>query len=264
MSIALNLLPSSHSPSASPLEWHLQATSMLSLYLRHSHCQAQHILSSTSSPQPNLILQTILPDQTATRTPLKTHASAMPPPKMASLFSPARSVPCRVALFGLRCCSLTCESRTCMRSTTNQTLCRRGGERFSPHSQHHHPKARPQTSVEFEETSIRRGRQTVRAHVTGDESNHTNADVSAADPRKHKCPSDGQPLFRFPPLFYNDFGPSVLLSVQPSLSNAMNYGEDVTNSGLPAPLRLARSPQIQWDLSLAPSRPITISPRVCR
>lgn len=144
-SIALNLLPSSHSPSASPLEWHLQATSMLSLYLRHSHCQAQHILSSTSSPQPNLILQTILPDQTATRTPLKTHASAMPPPKMASLFSLARSVPCRVALFGLHCCSLTCESRTCTHSTTNQTLCRRGGERFSPHSQHHHPKARPQT-----------------------------------------------------------------------------------------------------------------------
>lgn len=81
----------------------------------------------------------------------------------------------------------------------------------------------------------------MRAHVTGDESNHTDADVSAAGPRKHKCPSNGQPLFRFPPLFYNDFGPSALLSVQPSLSNAMSYGEDVTNSGLPAPLRLAQS-----------------------
>ena len=31
-------------------------------------------------------------------------------------------------------------------------------------------------------------------------------------------------------LFSNDFGTSAILSMQPTLSNAMNYGEDVTNT----------------------------------
>ena len=125
--------PSSHSLSASPPEWRLHSTaaSTFSLCLRRPRCQAQRILSSTSSPQPNLILQTASPDQTFTRAPSKIHASAIPHPKTASPFSLARLAPCRVALSDLRCRSLTCESRTCTRSTTNQSSCRRRGERFN-------------------------------------------------------------------------------------------------------------------------------------
>ena len=35
---------------------------------------------------------------------------------------------------------------------------------------------------------------------------------------------------RFPSLFTNDFGPAALLFPQPSLTTALSYGEDVTNS----------------------------------
>ena len=109
------------------------------------------------------------------------------------------------------------------------------------------PKPDLRPSAEFKETSTRRGRQTVRAHVAGDESNHTDTDVSVAGSRKRKCPSDGQPFLRFPSLFSNDFGPSALLSVQPSLSAAMNYGEDVTNSSSRGGLSVLR-PTIELPL----------------
>lgn len=91
------------------------------------------------------------------------------------------------------------------------------------------PKPDLRPSAEFKETSTRRGRQATRAHVAGDEPTHTDTDASAGS-RKRKCPTDDQPFLRFPSLFSNDFGPSALLSVQPSLSSAMNYGEDVTNT----------------------------------
>ena len=48
--------------------------------------------------------------------------------------------------------------------------------------------------------------------------------------QKYKSPSDDKPSLQSPPLFSNDFDPSALLSVQPPLSNAMNYGEDITNT----------------------------------
>ncbi|KAH0833816.1 hypothetical protein J3R83DRAFT_10977 [Lanmaoa asiatica] len=89
------------------------------------------------------------------------------------------------------------------------------------------PDLRP--SAEFKETSTRRGRQATRIPVAGDESTRTDTDASTSS-RKRKCPIDDQPLLRFPSLFSNDFGPSALLSMQPSLSSAMNYGEDVTNT----------------------------------
>lgn len=90
------------------------------------------------------------------------------------------------------------------------------------------PDLRP--SAEFKEASTRRGRQATRAHVAGDYPTHADTDASAGS-RKRKCPVDDHPsLLRFPPLFSNDFGPSALLSVQPSLSSAMNYGEDVINT----------------------------------
>ena len=91
------------------------------------------------------------------------------------------------------------------------------------------PKPDLRPSAEFKETSTRRGRQATRAHVAGDESIHTDTDASAGS-RKRKCPADDQPSLRFPSLFSNDFGPSALLSMQPSISSAMNYGEDVTNT----------------------------------
>lgn len=91
------------------------------------------------------------------------------------------------------------------------------------------PKPDLRPSAEFKETSSRRGRQATRAHVAGDDSIHADTDASAGS-RKRKCPADDQPLLRFPSLFSNDFGPSALLSMQPSLSSAMNYGEDVTNT----------------------------------
>lgn len=91
------------------------------------------------------------------------------------------------------------------------------------------PKPDLRPSAEFKETSTRRGRQATRTHVAGDESAQTDTDASAGS-RKRKCLTDDQPLLRFPSLFSNDFGPSALLSVQPSLSSAMNYGEDVTNT----------------------------------
>ncbi|KAG6369838.1 hypothetical protein JVT61DRAFT_13395 [Boletus reticuloceps] len=91
------------------------------------------------------------------------------------------------------------------------------------------PKPDLRPSAEFKETSTRRGRQATRSHVASDESTHTDSDASAGS-RKRKYPTDDQPSLWFPPLFSNDFGPSALLSVQPSLSSAMNYGEDVTNT----------------------------------
>lgn len=91
------------------------------------------------------------------------------------------------------------------------------------------PKPDLRPSAEFKETCTRRGRQATRAHVAGDEHTHTDTDASVGS-RKRKCPTDDHPLLRFPSLFSNDFGPSALLSVQPSLSSAMNYGEDVTNT----------------------------------
>jgi GATA-binding protein len=91
------------------------------------------------------------------------------------------------------------------------------------------PKPDLRPSAEFKETSTRRGRQATRVHVAGDESTHADTDASAGS-RKRKCPTDDQPSLRFPSLFSNDFGPSALLSMQPSLSSAMNYGEDVTNT----------------------------------
>ena len=90
------------------------------------------------------------------------------------------------------------------------------------------PKPDLRPSAEFKETSTRRGRQANRFQVVSDDAVHTDTDASAGS-RKRKCPDD-QPLFRFPSLFSNDFGPSALLSVQPSLSSAMNYGEDVTTA----------------------------------
>ncbi|KAF9230947.1 hypothetical protein BU15DRAFT_82988 [Melanogaster broomeanus] len=42
--------------------------------------------------------------------------------------------------------------------------------------------------------------------------------------------SNEQPFLRFPSLFSSDLGPSALLYAPPSLSNTMNYGEDVTNT----------------------------------
>ncbi|KAG9308246.1 hypothetical protein JVU11DRAFT_12133 [Chiua virens] len=90
------------------------------------------------------------------------------------------------------------------------------------------PKPDLRPSAEFKETSIRRGRQATRTYVASDDSAH-DTDASAGS-RKRKCPTDEQPFLRFPSLFSNDFGPSALLSVQPSLSSAMNYGEDITNT----------------------------------
>ncbi|KAH7882009.1 hypothetical protein F5I97DRAFT_382589 [Phlebopus sp. FC_14] len=95
-------------------------------------------------------------------------------------------------------------------------------------------------SAQFKETSTRRGRQTTRAHVAGDEVHdhvHPTVDDSAkgafAGSRKRKSPTtqeEQQPSLRFPSLFSNDFGPSALLSASPSLTTPMNYGEDVTNT----------------------------------
>jgi GATA-binding protein, other eukaryote len=70
-----------------------------------------------------------------------------------------------------------------------------------------------------------------RAHcIAGDEPRtHTDTDASAG--RKcTECPRDEHPFLRFPSLFSSDFGPSALLSVQPTVSNAMNYGEGIINT----------------------------------
>ena len=91
------------------------------------------------------------------------------------------------------------------------------------------PKPDLRPSAEFKETSTRRGRQTTRTHVAGDESTHTDTDASAGS-RKRKSLPDDQPFLRFPSIFSSDFGPSALLSAQLSHSSAMNYGEDVTNT----------------------------------
>ena len=112
-------------------------------------------------------------------------------------------------------------------------------------------------SAEFKEASSRRGRQTSRALVAGDESYDTASadllttkDYSASyGSRKRKSPSSSQlqPALRFPTLFSTDFGPSALLSVSPSLSTPMNYGEDVTNSSSSYSLSILR-PTIELPL----------------
>ncbi|KIJ12312.1 GATA zinc finger transcription factor [Paxillus involutus ATCC 200175] len=92
-------------------------------------------------------------------------------------------------------------------------------------------------SAEFKETATRRGRQAARAHVAGDEPNdhtinmNTEMDASAGSrKRKSFAAFNDHPSLKFPSLFSSDFGPSALLFPQPSFSNAMNYGEDVTNT----------------------------------
>ncbi|KAG6330886.1 hypothetical protein ID866_8204 [Astraeus odoratus] len=114
-------------------------------------------------------------------------------------------------------------------------------------------------SPEFKETTIRRGRQATRGHVAGDE--QASSDPTGADPgmkeislsvgsRKRKNPSTSQeqpaPL-KFPSLFSNDFGPSALLSVSPTLTTPMNYGEGVTNSSSSRSLSIMR-PTIELPL----------------
>ncbi|KAF9232341.1 hypothetical protein BU15DRAFT_81344 [Melanogaster broomeanus] len=92
-------------------------------------------------------------------------------------------------------------------------------------------------SAAFKETITRRGRPTTRANVAGDEANgctsntHIETETSAGSrKRKNFGSSNEQPFLRFPSLFSSDFGPSALLYAQPSLSNTMKYGEDVTNT----------------------------------
>lgn len=97
------------------------------------------------------------------------------------------------------------------------------------------PDLRP--SVEFKEATVRRGRQATRTFVTGEESSDpAGADYGFKDSspgsRKRKNPITSQegPILKFPSLFSNDFGPSALLSASLSLTTALNYGEDVTNT----------------------------------
>ena len=52
---------------------------------------------------------------------------------------------------------------------------------------------------------------------------------------------------RFPSLFTDDFGPAALLFPQPSLTTALSYGEDVTNSNSTDGFRIAR-PTIELPL----------------
>ncbi|KAF9231545.1 hypothetical protein BU15DRAFT_68238 [Melanogaster broomeanus] len=92
-------------------------------------------------------------------------------------------------------------------------------------------------SAAFQEAITRHGRPTTRANVAGDEANgctsntHIETETSAgSQKRKNFGSSNEQPFLRFPSLFSSDFGPSALLYAQLSLSNTMNYGEDVTNT----------------------------------
>ncbi|KAF9245444.1 hypothetical protein BU15DRAFT_31624, partial [Melanogaster broomeanus] len=92
-------------------------------------------------------------------------------------------------------------------------------------------------SAAFQETITRCGRPTTRANVAGDEANgctsntHIETETSAGSQKRTNFGSSNeQPFLRFPSLFSSDFGPSALLYAQPSLSNTMNYGEDVTNT----------------------------------
>ncbi|KAF9231481.1 hypothetical protein BU15DRAFT_82345 [Melanogaster broomeanus] len=59
---------------------------------------------------------------------------------------------------------------------------------------------------------------------------NTHIETETSQKRKNLGSSNEQPFLRFPSLFSSDFGPSALLYAQPSLSNTMYYGEDVTNT----------------------------------